>query len=54
MSIDSSHTGPARRDAARASALFLAAILGLERPVRRGPFWMEVTHDGANNERTMP
>ena len=53
MSIDSSHTGPACRDA-RASALFLAALLELERPVRWGPFWMEVTHDGANNERTVP
>lgn len=54
MSIDSNHTGPACRDAARASALFLAAILGLKQPVRRGPFWIEVTHNGANNERTMP
>lgn len=54
MSIDSSQTGPACRDAARASALFLAALLGLEQPRRRGPFWMEVTHNGANNERTVP
>ncbi|QOG07213.1 hypothetical protein IGS74_02795 [Aureimonas sp. OT7] len=54
MSIDSSHTGPAGRDAARASALFFAALPGLKQPVRRGPFWMEITDDGANNERTVP
>src|SRR4029453_4117156 len=47
MAIDFNHTILSARDS-RASALFLAEMLGLPTPKRWGPFQMVTTENGAN------
>jgi catechol 2,3-dioxygenase-like lactoylglutathione lyase family enzyme len=45
MAIELNHTIVPARDA-RASAAFLADILGLDEPARFGPFWAVSVHNG--------
>jgi hypothetical protein len=47
MAIDFNHTIVSARDS-KASAEFLAEMLGLPAPRKRGPFQMVTTENGAN------
>ncbi len=47
MAIELNHTIVPARDA-QASAKFLAEILGCERPVRFGPFWVVTVDNGVS------
>src|SRR5690606_6561468 len=47
MAIELNHTIVPARDA-KASAEFLAEILGLDEPERFGPFWVVTVHNGVS------